>query len=181
MVIWVTGLSGSGKTTLCEAIYARLKPVMPHMVRLDGDDIRAAFGDDLSHVEADRARQIKRIQRLSGMLAKQGLVVLVAALYAHPDLLNWNRANLPGYFEVYLKADLDLLQRRDSKGLYRNTSRSEISNVVGVDIPWHAPRQPDLVIDAASAPAADRLALQVIDAIPALAPIVAAKSRAVSS
>jgi len=168
MVIWVTGLSGSGKTTLCEAMYSLLKPRMQHLVKIDGDEIRAAFGDDLTHVEADRVRQIKRIQRIAQVLAKQDLVVLVAALYAHPDLLAWNRANLPGYFEIYVKADLDLLGRRDSKGLYGKAGRGEIKDVVGVDIPWHAPQHPDLVVDAKSAKAPEQLSIDVIAAIPAL-------------
>jgi len=165
MVIWVTGLSGSGKTTLCNALYALLKPRMPQLVKLDGDEIRAAFGDDLGHAEADRVRQIQRIQKISGMLAEQGLAVLVAALYAHPDLLAWNRANLPRYFEIYLKADLDFLRRRDSKGLYGKAELGVMRNVVGIDIPWHAPRQADLVIDAISAHAPKRLAAEVAEAI----------------
>jgi adenylylsulfate kinase-like enzyme len=176
MVIWVTGLSGSGKTTLCTALYALLKPRMPQLVKLDGDEIRAAFGDDLGHGESDRVRQIQRIQRISGMLAGQGLVVLVAALYAHPDLLAWNRANLPGYFEIYLKADLDFLRRRDSKGLYGKAERGAISDVVGVDIPWRVPGGADLVIDAVSAQAPDRLAVDVVKAVPAFSQFFALKA-----
>lgn len=168
MVIWVTGLSGSGKTTLCAAIYGLLKPGMSHLVKLDGDEIRAAFGDDLSHAEMDRVRQIKRIQRIAAMLSAQGLVVLVAALYSHPELLAWNRANLPGYFEIYVKADLGFLSSRDPKGLYGQVRRGEVIDVVGVDIPWHPPERPDLVIDAKSAESPDQLAVGVVQAIPAL-------------
>jgi adenylylsulfate kinase-like enzyme len=166
MVIWLTGLSGSGKTSLCAALHARLKPSRPALVRLDGDEIRAAFGGDLGFKEADRFRQIQRIQRIAKMLADQDMDVLVAALYAHPELLAWNRAHLPGYFEIYLKADVDFLARRESKALYARARRGEIADVVGVDIPWHAPAQPDLVIDAAAAPAPEALARRVLDALP---------------
>lgn len=169
MVIWLTGMSGSGKTTLCTAMHAVLKPRLPHLVKLDGDEIRDAFGNDLTHVEADRMRQITRIQRIAKMLADQGLVVLVAALYAHPGLLAWNRANLPNYFEVYLKADLDFLSTRDSKGLYQKAQRGELKDLVGVDIPWNEPQQPDLVIDASGAKAPNLLALDVLRAIPRIA------------
>jgi adenylylsulfate kinase-like enzyme len=176
MVIWVTGLSGSGKTTLCAALYALLKPRVPHLVKLDGDEIRAAFGDDLGHAEKDRVRQIQRIQRISRMLAGQGLAVLVAALYAHPDLLAWNRSNLPGYFEIYLKADLAFLRQRDSKGLYGKAERGAITDVVGVDIPWHAPERPDRVIDAVSAGDPDRLALSVARSIPAMSGLLVSEA-----
>lgn len=168
MVIWVTGLSGSGKSTLCNALYAALKPSLPHLVKLDGDEIRAAFGNDLGHAEADRVRQINRIQGMAKVLGEQGLIVLVAALYANPDLLAWNRANLPGYFEVYVKADLDLLQSRDGKGLYRGAKSGNIRNVVGVDIPWREPIGSHLVIDASDAPPPEVLAANVATAIPQL-------------
>lgn len=170
MVIWLTGLSGSGKSSLCTALYALLKPARPGLVRLDGDEIRAAFGSDLSFKEPDRFRQISRIQRIAKMLADQGLDVLVAALYANPELLAWNRANLPGYFEVYLEAEIDFLMGRDTKALYARARRGEIADVVGVDIPWHAPRNPDLVIASATAPAPELLARRVLEALPGAVP-----------
>lgn len=167
VVIWLTGLSGSGKSTLCDALHAALKPQRPALVKLDGDEIRAAFGGDLGFKEPDRIRQIQRIQRIAKMLADQGIDVLVAALYANRELLEWNRANLPGYFEVYLKADVDFLIGREIKALYSRARRGEIADVVGVDIPWHAPANPDFVIDAATAPPADMLGRRVLDALAA--------------
>lgn len=169
MVIWLTGMSGSGKTTLCTAMHAVLKPRLKQLVKLDGDEIRAAFGDDLTHAESDRVRQINRIQRIAKILADQGMVVLVAALYAHPELLAWNRKNLPGYFEVYLKATVGFLGTRDPKGLYRKAQNGELRDLVGVDIPWNEPQQPDLVIDAENSKLPDALALDVLARIPKIA------------
>ena len=166
MVIWVTGLSGSGKTTLCTALAALLRPRMPGLAVLDGDVIRAVFGHDLDHTEPSRVRQIKRLQGLAAALSGQGLIVIVGALYAHPELLAWNREHLSPYFEVYLKAPLDLVRARDQKGLYDGRTRS----VVGVDIPWHEPERPDLVIDAAKAEPPPALARRVLAAIPGLRP-----------
>ena len=125
VVIWITGLSGAGKTSLCDALGRMLKPCLPQLVRIDGDAVRQLFGDALEHTEADRKVQIGRIQRLAKMLSEQGLVVLVAALYCHPDLLAWNRTNLTDYFEVYLDAPLDLVERRDNKGLYAGAAAGE--------------------------------------------------------
>lgn len=167
MVIWITGLSGAGKTTVCEAIYKELKPKMPTLVLLDGDIVRAIFGGGLGFSEAERVIQIKRIQALANELEKQAFVVLVAALYSHPDLLSWNRANFSSYFEVYLNTSLDTVKRRDSKGLYARADRGEEKDVVGVDIPWHAPQKPDLVLDGDSAPPMD-LARRIIFANPTL-------------
>ncbi len=147
MVIWITGLSGAGKTTICEAIEARLKPTMAQLVMIDGDIIREVFGASLSYREVDRVIQINRIQKLAKFLADQGQVVLVAALYAHPELLDWNRENMSPYFEVYLDAPLSLVESRDPKGLYAKARNGKMDHVVGIDVPWHAPKNSDLHVD----------------------------------
>ena len=165
MVIWITGLSGSGKSTLCNALYALMKPSGRPLVKLDGDEIRAVFGEDLGYREEDRMRQIGRIQRLAKLLADHGIDVLVAALYANPELLAWNRANLPGYFEIYIEAGIDFLTPRNPKDLYGRARRGEIADVVGHDIPWHAPAKPDLLIRADQAPAPEVLAADVLHKI----------------
>ncbi len=148
MVIWITGLSGAGKSTLCRTVRTLLQDRQHAIVVLDGDAVRAAFDNDLGYREKDRVVQIQRMQRLARLLSDQGLVVVVAALYSHPDLLKWNRANLRGYFEVYMKASLSTLAARDPKGLYREASAGLRQNIVGIDIPWHAPVEADLILDA---------------------------------
>ncbi len=174
MIIWITGLSGAGKTTLCEAIAKVAKPGMPHLVTVDGDVIRDLFGNDLDYSEKSRIVQIGRIQRVAKFLNAQGMVVLVAALYANPDLLRWNRANLAPYFEVYLDAPLELVQARDAKGIYARAARGEAGEVVGMDIRWQAPQSPDLRFDCAAGATPDRMAREVIAAVPVLAAAVAA-------
>lgn len=169
MVIWITGLSGAGKTTLCQALQSKLRPVLPELALIDGDIIRDLFGKSLSFREEDRKIQIGRIQALAKMLSDQGLVVVVGALYAHPELLAWNRENLAGYFEIYLDAPLALVQARDSKGLYAGAADGVIPDVVGIDVPWHAPQTPDMRIDVAKGESAEHIADLVISAVPRLA------------
>lgn len=168
MIIWITGLSGAGKTTLCNAMAKVLKPRMPHLAIVDGDVIRALFGSDLDYTEASRVIQIKRIQSVAKFLDDQGFIVLVAALYAHPDLLDWNRRNFRNYFEIYLDASLELVAGRDSKGLYAAARNGEDKNVVGMDIPWHAPVVSDLRLECPGAGTPERMAATVIDRVPLL-------------
>jgi cytidine diphosphoramidate kinase len=148
-VIWITGLSGAGKTTLAKALVDELSE-RTHPVLVDGDQIRELFASDLGFDEASRRVQIGRIQRLAKWLSDQGHMVVVAALYSHPDLLAWNRQNLRGYFEVYLDLPLSEVRKRDSKGLYTAALGGDLINVVGVDIRWLAPERPDFVFDTNS-------------------------------
>lgn len=169
MVIWITGISGAGKTTLCDALIKLVKPRLPELVVIDGDVVRDIFGGALGYSEPERVQQIGRIQALARELDRQGLVVLVAALYANADLLAWNRQNFQDYFEIYLDASLTLVQKRDAKGLYAKAARGDMPHVVGIDIPWNAPSYADLRISSDQAPDPGRLAVTVAAKIPRLA------------
>lgn len=169
MVVWLTGLSGAGKTTICRALFERAKERIPELVLLDGDALRDTISSDLGFSEADRAIQIGRVQRLASMLSSQDLVVLVAVVYAHPELLAWNRANIPEYFEVLVDTSLDEVQRRDAKGLYRRARARLVSNVVGVDIPWHRPENADLVITPVTHPSVDAAVSAIEQLVPRFA------------
>jgi adenylylsulfate kinase-like enzyme len=168
LVIWITGLSGAGKTTLCQAIFRELKSTMPQLVTLDGDTIRVVLGGGLGYRVEDRVVQITRLQNLAKMLSDQGLVVLVAALYASPELLGWNRQNIDDYFEVYLEASSETLMKRDGKGLYSTPEKEGVPNVVGVDIEWHVPEAPDVKINTDEPEDPSSMARRIISLIPSL-------------
>lgn len=169
MVIWITGLSGAGKTTICTALQALVKPGLPELVVLDGDAVRAAFGHNLGHSESDRVLQVQRLQAMARVLSDQGLVVMVGVLYNNVDLLAWNRAELNDYFEVYLKASLETVRSRDPKGLYAKRMDGSLSEVVGIDIPWHEPQNADLILDMDTPGKPDEMASRIAAAIPRLA------------
>ncbi len=103
------------------------------------------------------------------MLDKQGALVVVGALYAHPRLLNWNRKNFSAYLEVYIDAPLDLVKARDAKGLYAKAEAGKMPHVVGIDVPWHAPTRADMVIDAKIGRSPDELAFEIALRTPRLA------------
>lgn len=162
--IWITGISGAGKTTLAKALVDVLQGVV-HPVLIDGDQIRALYGSDLGYDEKSRRVQIGRMQRLAKWLSDQGHVVVVAALYSHPELMQWNRENLKGYFEVYLDMPLAEVRNRDSKGLYIAAFGGQVINVVGVDIEWHEPLEPDLVFRLADVDRPENMARSVLAAM----------------
>ena len=170
MIVTIGGQKGgTGKTTICTALQSALKPGLPELVVLDGDVVRAAFGHNLGHKEADRVLQVQRLQAMARVLSEQGLVVIVGVLYNNAELLAWNRAELQDYFEVYLKASLETVQSRDPKGLYSKRASGELTDVVGIDIPWYEPADPDLVLDMDDPETPDEFARRIAKAVPRLA------------
>jgi adenylylsulfate kinase len=147
MVVWIIGLSGTGKTTLAKQVVERIRQLNGKVVLLDGDLIRALFGNDVGHTIEGRRRNAERLSVLSKFLADQGIHVVAAVLSIFPEWRRWNRENIPGYSEVYIKASMQTLLRRDIKNLYAKAARGEIVNVVGVDIPFPEPENPELVIE----------------------------------
>ena len=147
MVIWIIGLSGTGKTTLASQVVERIRQLNGKVVLLDGDLIRTLFGNDVDHTIEGRRRNAERLSVLSKFLADQGIHVVAAVLSIFPEWRRWNRENIPDYSEVYIKASMQTLLRRDIKNLYGRAARGEILNVVGVDIPFPEPENPDLVIE----------------------------------
>jgi adenylylsulfate kinase len=145
MVIWLCGLSGSGKSTIGNALFQQIKPLMPNLVLVDGDTIRSLFGNDLGFDVKSRIVQINRIQRIVKFLNEQELAVIVTALYSNVELLRHNRENFTRYFEVYVKTPIEILEKRDTKGLYKGARLGDIKDVVGVDIAWSEPKTSDLV------------------------------------
>jgi len=172
-VIWVTGLSGAGKTTLCNAVKRKLKPMMPELLVFDGDGVRRALSQGLGYSEDERIMQFKRMHALVSLVVSQGMFVVVGSLYSNPSLSAWNRKTLPGYFEVYLKISLETVSERDVKGLYTKAVNGEMPDVVGIDIPYIDPIQPDLVFDMDNPSSADQMADKLIASVPRLSNYVA--------
>ena len=117
-VFWITGLSGAGKTTSGAGIVEPVAMIGRPVTFLDGDALRAAIAEDLGHSAPTGARSAMRNARLCRLLAEQGADVVCATISLFHEVQRWNRENIPGYREIYLRVPLDELRRRDTKGIY---------------------------------------------------------------
>ena len=165
MVIWLTGLSGSGKSTVNTILRKMLAKKKVKSIFLDGDSIREIYGNDLNFTESNRKIQIKRIQNLAKFFNKDKRVVLVSALYSSDSILTRNRKIFKKYYEVYLKAPISILRKRDIKNLYNPALKGKIKNVVGIDIKWNEPKNPNLIFDQAKKISPNKIAKTIFDKI----------------
>jgi adenylylsulfate kinase-like enzyme len=150
-VIWITGLSGSGKSSLARLLSSQLRTQGMAVVMLDGDELRDVFGaitpNTQSYSREGRLTIAMQYARLCLLIAGQGVVVVIATISLFKEVHKWNRANLPAYFEVYLKVPVEELRRRDPKGIYRRFDAGELTHVAGLDLPIEEPENPDLIME----------------------------------
>jgi bifunctional enzyme CysN/CysC len=153
--IWFTGLPASGKSTLAVAVERALVESGDVAYLLDGDNIRHGLSDDLGFSESDRAENIRRVGHLTRLFADAGVVTLaslVSPLKSDREIaraLN-DAAGLP-FLEVYVSTSVEECERRDPKGLYKRARTGELKGLTGIDAPYEAPEDADLVVDTTGA------------------------------
>ncbi len=147
IVYWITGLAGAGKTTIGRSLYRWLKQKHVNAVFLDGDVLRGVFGNSLGYSPDERLKLAMQYARLCKMLSDQGLVVVCATISMFPVVWEWNRHNISGYKEIYLRVPIQILINRDHKQLYSRALSGEIKYVTGIDIDINEPEFSDIIIE----------------------------------
>ena len=145
--IWFTGLSGSGKSTLSEVIEQRLKARGRNVEVLDGDIVRTHLSKGLGFSREDRDTNIKRIGFVCGLLTRNGVVCISAAIAPYYEARDWARREIGNFVEVYVKCPLEVCRERDVKGLYKLVDEGKIKNFTGVDDPYEEPVHPELIVE----------------------------------
>jgi adenylylsulfate kinase len=144
--LWFTGLSGSGKSTNSYRVYMELKRRSLKAELLDGDIIRINFSHGLGFSKRDRDINIRRIGFVSYLLNKNDIISIVAAISPYRETRRQNRALLGNYIEVFCDCSLDVLEKRDPKGLYKKARSGEVANFTGVTDPYEPPARPEIVL-----------------------------------
>jgi adenylylsulfate kinase len=146
--IWLTGLSGSGKSTVANAVAAMLHESRVSTFVLDGDNIRHGLNKNLGFSAVDREENIRRIGEVAKLFTSAGIVNLTAFISPYRADRDRARALQPLTFvEIYCDPGLGVCERRDPKGLYKKARAGELKGFTGIDDPYEAPDNPDLVLD----------------------------------
>jgi adenylylsulfate kinase len=144
LTVWFTGLSGSGKTTLCRAVYERLAARGCRLELLDGDTVRKHLSKGLGFSREDRDENIRRIGFVAGLLTRNGVIALAAAISPYRAVRDEVRASIGDFVEVYVNAPLEVCEGRDPKGLYRKARAGQLPAFTGIDDPYEPPVKPEV-------------------------------------
>ena len=144
MVVWFTGLSGAGKSTLASAVLRRLTQAGIACELLDADEVRRTLGAELGFGRADREENVRRLGFVGCMLARHGVVTLVAAMSPYRQGREAVREAAPGFLEVFVDAPLAVCEARDPKGIYRRFRLGELRHLSGLDEIYEAPDAPEI-------------------------------------
>ncbi len=149
-VVWFTGLSGSGKSTVAVQVEHALVASGRPAYLLDGDNLRHGLNGDLGFSAADRGENVRRVGEVAALFADAGvvaLVPLVSPYRADRDTVR-QRVLAAGlaFIEVFVDTPLELCEQRDPKGLYAKARAGELTGMTGIDDPYEAPNDPELVL-----------------------------------
>jgi adenylylsulfate kinase len=145
--LWFTGLPCSGKSTLALLVAAELERRGRGVEILDGDLVRTHLTKGLGFSKEDRDENIRRIGFVCGLLSKHGAVAIAAAISPYRAIRDEVRSSIVNFVEVYVNTPLEVCIQRDVKGMYKKALAGEMKNFTGVDDPYEAPLQPEIVIE----------------------------------
>ena len=120
-----------------------------HTYILDGNNLRHGLNSDLGFTEADRNENVRRAAEVAKLMVDAGLIVIVGLISPFKKERDWARSVFkPNQFkEIYISTSLEACEHRDTKGLYEKARRGEVKDFTGIDSPYEAPDNPDVIID----------------------------------
>ena len=148
-VLWFTGLSGSGKSTVANATEKILHDMGLQTYILDGDNVRMGLNKDLGFSAEDRTENIRRITEVAKLFADSGSIILTAFISPYREDRDKAREIISNddFIEIFVSADLSVCEDRDPKGLYKKARSGEIKGFTGIDAPYEAPLNPELIVE----------------------------------
>jgi adenylylsulfate kinase len=148
VTLWFTGLSQSGKTTTAQLVTQKLRERgVDRLENLDGDIMRMGLCKGLGFSKEDRDENIRRFYLVAQLLTRNDVITVCSVISPYQEARDTARAVIGDFCEIYVKAPLQVCADRDTKGLYAKAMSGELQGFTGVNDPYEAPTNPDLVLD----------------------------------
>jgi adenylyl-sulfate kinase len=137
--IWLTGLSGSGKSTVAGMLEGALRDLGRRVEVLDGDVVRTNLTSDLGFSREDREANVRRVGWICELLSRNDVIAIAALISPYRAVRDEVRARIGRFIEVYMEAPIEVLERRDVKGLYAKARAGEIDRFTGLSDDYEPP------------------------------------------
>ncbi|CRG82928.1 sulfate adenylyltransferase [Talaromyces islandicus] len=149
--VFLTGYQNSGKDAIARALQVTLNQQGGRSVSLLlGDTVRHELSSELGFSREDRHTNIQRIAFVAAELTKAGAAVIAAPIAPYEESRKAARDTISQngtFLLVHVATPLEYCERTDKRGVYASARRGEIKGFTGVDDPYEAPTNADLVVD----------------------------------
>ena len=148
LVVWMTGLSGSGKSSIANALEKKMAHMKLHTYLLDGDNLRLGLNKDLAFTKSDRIENIRRVGNVAKLMTDAGLIVITSLIspYISERKMVRKMFEKDEFIEVFIDTPLDVVIKRDVKGLYAKAISGKLKNFTGIDSEYQVPKKPEIHI-----------------------------------
>lgn len=145
--IWVTGLPASGKSTIVRALRPKLEAAGLTVEVLESDEVRRLLTPEATFSQVERDLFYRALALMGAKLVEHDVTVIFDATAPKRAYRDFARSLIPRFIEVAVECSLEICMQRDYKGTYQRGLRGESTTVPGLQEPYEAPVNPDLVID----------------------------------
>ena len=114
---------------------------------MSDDNIKKGINKDLGFSVNDRKENIRRIAEVANLMSDLGTIVITTFIspFENERQMAKDIIGKDNFIEVYIKAPLEVCEKRDPKGLYNKTRTGEIPMFTGIDSPYEEPINPDMI------------------------------------
>nr|RVD90145.1 hypothetical protein DFL_001121 [Arthrobotrys flagrans] len=149
--VFLTGYQNSGKDAVARALQVTLNQQAGRSVTLLlGETVRSELSAELGFSREDRHKNIQRIAFVAAELTRAGAAVIAAPIAPFDSSRRQAKETVSQYGSFYLvhvATPLEYCEATDKKGTYKAAREGRIKGFTGVDDPYEAPENADLVVD----------------------------------
>ncbi|KAF2674395.1 sulfate adenylyltransferase [Microthyrium microscopicum] len=154
--VFLTGYANSGKDAIARALNVTLAQQGGRSVSLLlGETVRSELSSELGFSKEERDKNIGRIGFVAAELTKAGAAVIAAPIAPFEPARQHARELVEkhgSFFLVHVATSLEYSEKTDRRGIYAKARSGEIKGFTGVDDPYEAPTNADLVVDVEALP-----------------------------
>jgi adenylylsulfate kinase len=144
--IWITGRPASGKSTIAAAVAATFASRNIDFEVIESDTLRLALTPQPTYADDEREIFYAAMAVMGELLAKHGVAVIFDATAHRRAWRDRARRGIDRFAEVYVDCAEEVCIARDPKRIYRKAREGLATSVPGLQVPYEAPVQSDVIV-----------------------------------